>query len=229
MIEWIAEADLVVGDLQAGNFNVGWELGLRHLLRSGQTLLIRPDGTIPPFDLNALRHVGYKQDEQGVSDSAAIEAWAALAPFLASVDESKSDSPVDAVMEVEQWGKVRRREARDANWERLRKAVTAALPDLEQGGSPLRLLVDDLPGAHLSWPVDRDEAPLERYAGRYPHARTATSFADMLADESLDAVVRASHRDLEAVDGVGSVRAREIREGLRRLQEHNLVDRYLQL
>ncbi|HXV33523.1 MAG TPA: DNA integrity scanning diadenylate cyclase DisA [Gaiellaceae bacterium] len=46
---------------------------------------------------------------------------------------------------------------------------------------------------------------------------------------SLDAVVRASHRDLEAVDGVGSVRAREIREGLRRLQEHNLVDRYLQL
>lgn len=47
--------------------------------------------------------------------------------------------------------------------------------------------------------------------------------------QSLDAVIRASHRDLEAVDGVGSVRAREIREGLRRLQEHNLVDRYLQL
>jgi diadenylate cyclase len=46
---------------------------------------------------------------------------------------------------------------------------------------------------------------------------------------SLDAVVRASQRDLEAVDGVGAVRAREIRDGLRRLQEHNLVDRYLQL
>jgi diadenylate cyclase len=46
---------------------------------------------------------------------------------------------------------------------------------------------------------------------------------------SLDAVVRASQRDLEGVDGVGAVRAREIREGLRRLQEHNLVDRYLQL
>jgi len=46
---------------------------------------------------------------------------------------------------------------------------------------------------------------------------------------SLDMVVRASQRDLEAVDGVGAVRAREIREGLRRLQEHNLVDRYLQL
>jgi diadenylate cyclase len=46
---------------------------------------------------------------------------------------------------------------------------------------------------------------------------------------SLETVVRASQRDLEGVEGVGSVRAREIRAGLRRLQEHNLVDRYLQL
>jgi diadenylate cyclase len=47
--------------------------------------------------------------------------------------------------------------------------------------------------------------------------------------ESLDAILRASSRELEAVEGVGQARAREIREGLRRLQEHNLVDRYLQL
>src|SRR5205085_876521 len=46
---------------------------------------------------------------------------------------------------------------------------------------------------------------------------------------SLDTVVRASQRDLEGVEGVGAVRPREIRAGLRRLQEHNLVDRYLQL
>ena len=45
----------------------------------------------------------------------------------------------------------------------------------------------------------------------------------------LDAIVRASQSDLETVEGVGPARAREIREGLRRLQEHNLVDRYLQL
>ena len=47
--------------------------------------------------------------------------------------------------------------------------------------------------------------------------------------DGLEAVVRASQRDLEALQGVGPGRAREIREGLRRLQEHNLVDRYLQL
>lgn len=45
----------------------------------------------------------------------------------------------------------------------------------------------------------------------------------------LEAIVRSSQRELEAVEGVGPARAREIREGLRRLQEHNLVDRYLQL
>ncbi len=47
--------------------------------------------------------------------------------------------------------------------------------------------------------------------------------------EGLEGVVGASQRELEAVEGVGTVRAREIREGLRRLQEHNLVDRYLHL
>ncbi|MFL5967846.1 MAG: DNA integrity scanning diadenylate cyclase DisA [Gaiellaceae bacterium] len=47
--------------------------------------------------------------------------------------------------------------------------------------------------------------------------------------DGLEAIVRASQRDLERITGVGAVRAREIREGLRRLQEHNLVDRYLQL
>src|SRR5437764_11476756 len=47
--------------------------------------------------------------------------------------------------------------------------------------------------------------------------------------DGLEGIVRASQRDLEAVEGVGTVRAREIREGRRRLQEHNLLDRYLQL
>jgi diadenylate cyclase len=47
--------------------------------------------------------------------------------------------------------------------------------------------------------------------------------------DGLDAIVRASLRELESVEGVGAVRAREIKEGLRRLQEHNLVERYLQL
>jgi diadenylate cyclase len=44
----------------------------------------------------------------------------------------------------------------------------------------------------------------------------------------LDELLAATDAELEAVEGVGEMRAKEIREGLRRLQEINLVDRYLQ-
>ena len=44
----------------------------------------------------------------------------------------------------------------------------------------------------------------------------------------LDELLAATDSELETVDGVGEIRAKEIREGLRRLQEINLVDRYLQ-
>jgi diadenylate cyclase len=46
--------------------------------------------------------------------------------------------------------------------------------------------------------------------------------------QRFDDMLAATAGELEAVDGVGEVRAKEIREGLRRLQEINLVDRYLQ-
>jgi diadenylate cyclase len=44
----------------------------------------------------------------------------------------------------------------------------------------------------------------------------------------LDEILAATDPELEAVEGVGEIRAKDIREGLRRLQEINLVDRYLQ-
>src|SRR6202035_5580774 len=44
----------------------------------------------------------------------------------------------------------------------------------------------------------------------------------------LDELLAARDTELEAVEGVGEIRAKDIREGLRRLQELNLVDRYLQ-
>jgi diadenylate cyclase len=44
----------------------------------------------------------------------------------------------------------------------------------------------------------------------------------------LDEMLAATDAEVEAVEGVGEIRAKEIREGLRRLQEINLVDRYLQ-
>ena len=46
--------------------------------------------------------------------------------------------------------------------------------------------------AELSWLSDLDDAHLAPLAERYPHARATTALADMLADESLDAVVIAT-------------------------------------
>jgi len=79
-------------------------------------------------------------------------------------------------------------------------------------------------------PLDRSVSPrgfrVLTHIPRLPQQVVRQVVADL---EGLDSILRASQRDLEAIAGVGAVRAREIREGLRRLQEHNLVDRYLQL
>jgi hypothetical protein len=143
MIEWLAEADLVIADLVTGNFNVGWELGLRHLMRSEQTLLIGPQGTRAPFDVASLRHVRYGQTEQGVSDDAAIAAWQDLQPYLARAGEStdNSDSPVAVIMDVRQWSEVRRRTVRDEHWETLRQELSLAR-DLHDADQMIRVLAD---------------------------------------------------------------------------------------
>ena len=60
--------------------------------------------------------------------------------------------------------------------------------------------------------------------------RRRRDVARSIVDEfdGLDEVLAATDADLESVEGVGDMRAKDIREGLRRLQEINLVDRYLQ-
>ena len=129
MIEAISEADLVIADLASGNFNVGWESSLRHLLRAQHTLLILPADAVAPFDVSALRHVSYERHELGITDGAAIAAWESLAPYLQISPEAVtagSDSPVDAVMEVTRWASVRPRRARDERWERIREELALA-------------------------------------------------------------------------------------------------------
>jgi len=79
-------------------------------------------------------------------------------------------------------------------------------------------------------PLDHSVSPrgfrVLSHIPRLPQPIVRQVVSDM---DGLESIVRASQRDLESIAGVGTVRAREIREGLRRLQEHNLVDRYLQL
>ena len=99
MIRDLAEADLVIGDLGTHNFNVGWELGLRHLLARGATVLIAPDDAPPPFDLGAVRHLPYRRRGGRISDQEAIRFWTSLAPYLSPVRRDVVDSPVFVIME----------------------------------------------------------------------------------------------------------------------------------
>ena len=67
-----------------------------------------------------------------------------------------------------------------------------------------------------------------RILGRIP--RLPKLLVDEIVREfgGLDELLAATDGELETIDGVGEIRAKDIREGLRRLQEINLVDRYLQ-
>jgi diadenylate cyclase len=67
-----------------------------------------------------------------------------------------------------------------------------------------------------------------RILGRIP--RLPKLVVQRIVDEfgGLEGLLAATDGELETVDGVGDIRAKDIREGLRRQQEINLVDRYLQ-
>jgi diadenylate cyclase len=67
-----------------------------------------------------------------------------------------------------------------------------------------------------------------RILGRIPRLPKMVVQSIVSEFEGLDEILAATDPELESVEGVGDMRAKDIREGLRRLQEINLVDRYLQ-
>ena len=67
-----------------------------------------------------------------------------------------------------------------------------------------------------------------RVLGRVPRLPNLVIRAIVQEFGGLDEILAGTDAELEAIEGVGEVRAKDIREGLRRLQEINLVDRYLQ-
>ena len=67
-----------------------------------------------------------------------------------------------------------------------------------------------------------------RILGRIPRLPRLVVTQIVTEFGGLEELLAANDADLEAVEGVGEIRAKDIREGLRRLQEINLVDRYLQ-
>ena len=67
-----------------------------------------------------------------------------------------------------------------------------------------------------------------RILGRIPRLPKMVVQSIVAEFNGLEEILGATDPELESVEGVGDMRAKDIREGLRRLQEINLVDRYLQ-
>ncbi len=77
--------------------------------------------------------------------------------------------------------------------------------------------------------LDHSVAPRgHRILGRIPRLPRLVVHGIVAEFGGLDEILAAGDGELEGVEGVGDMRAKDIREGLRRLQEINLVDRYLQ-
>jgi len=65
MMEHVHGAELAIVDITTGNPNVFYELGVRHALRRGVTVLIRRRGTTSPFNVLPMRCVDYDLTDEG--------------------------------------------------------------------------------------------------------------------------------------------------------------------
>lgn len=106
MIDDLANSQVVIADLTATNFNVAYELGLRHVFARSSTVLISPKVTgyqysTPPFDVAPIRAHGFERSLK-LTDDEAERAIRALKPALEeAVATTTSDSPVHEWFDVD--------------------------------------------------------------------------------------------------------------------------------
>lgn len=106
MIDDLANSQVVIADLTATNFNVAYELGLRHVFARSSTVLINPKVTgyqssTPPFDIGPIRAHGFERSLK-LTDEEAERAIKALKPALEeAVATTTLDSPVHEWFDVD--------------------------------------------------------------------------------------------------------------------------------
>lgn len=107
MVKDLANSSLVIADLATSNFNVAYELGMRHVFAPHSTVLVNPilaghDRTAPPFDVGVIRTVSFERG-LNLTDQQAEVAIATLKPVLDQVlADNKLDSPVHEWFDLEQ-------------------------------------------------------------------------------------------------------------------------------
>jgi hypothetical protein len=98
MLAALANSDLALVDLATTNFNVAYELGVRHVFASHSTVLVNPQveghtRQAPPFDVNMVRVHSFSRSEV-LSDQQAEVAIRRLRPVIAqAIEQRVIDSP----------------------------------------------------------------------------------------------------------------------------------------
>ena len=134
---------------------------------------------------------------------ALVVSAALAAPLLTSADALAQDVPGIEICTVEKTME-RRTSCLQSNVDFLQKTITKLSADHQQKLDAANRQIENL--------------------------KSTTASLQKIVDEfgGLEGLLAATDGELETVDGVGEIRAKDIREGLRRQQEINLVDRYLQ-
>ncbi len=91
VISNIAESDLVIADLSDLNWNVAYELGLRHVMRKFGTILMCNDETKLPYDIEHLNVLIYPSDWKNHFEETTDQIAAAIRRAL---KKERPDSPV---------------------------------------------------------------------------------------------------------------------------------------
>lgn len=97
MFQQIYNADIVIVDISTANANVYYELGVRHALTKGITVLIRRKGTNIPFNIQGLQVVEYDQGRFSSIEQAKSKIQQII---LNGLQNRRNDSPVHAVLEL---------------------------------------------------------------------------------------------------------------------------------
>jgi hypothetical protein len=97
MFEHIYRADIVVVDITTSNANVYYELGIRHALAKGVTVLIRRKGTAIPFNIQGLQVVEYDQAKFSSIEQAKARIHQIIKNGLV---RKYNDSPVHGVLDL---------------------------------------------------------------------------------------------------------------------------------
>ena len=111
MVADLANSDLVLVDLTTTNFNVAYELGVRHVFAPHSTVLVNPQVTglkrhPAPFDVNMIRIHSFERGFDTITDQQAEAAFRALLPVLRFVLDSKGvDSPAHQWFELADLGR----------------------------------------------------------------------------------------------------------------------------